>query len=99
MPSVRMNPLKTNFFITEDYCEKIGSFLDKYVKMADGSQLPRNIPYFRKAIMTMYSKCGFKTKEEIITRCLKEKSFMLPDILFDGKIICCNHVAPNTRKK
>ena len=71
--------------IGEEFCDKIGEFLEEYVSAwnNDGGEikLPRNVPYFKEAINVMIEQ-GW-TKEEIRKACLKEKYLILPNFLFE----------------
>ena len=70
--------------IGEEFCDNIGEFLEQYVCAwnTDGeTKLPRNIPYFKEAIKVMM-ETGW-TKESIRKACLKEKSLILPNFLFE----------------
>ena len=67
----------------KEFCDRIGAFIDKYIRQMDGSPIPRTIPYFQEAFRTMLSEGFFRNPEEIRKACLSEQLAIIPNFLFD----------------
>lgn len=66
-----------------EVAERIGCFLDDYLRMPDGSQIPRNIPYFKQGIQILISQGA--TEAEIQKRCLESQRQIIPKFLFEAE--------------
>jgi len=69
--------------LDKESAERIGLFIDGYVKTPDNNPVPRNIPYFKEAFRFMLKNGMFRTKKEIVLQCLRTQRQMIPDFLFD----------------
>lgn len=71
----------TNAIATKEVAERIGAFLDDYIRLPDGSQIPRNIPYFKEGIQLILSEGA--SEREIQRRCLESQRQIIPKFLFE----------------
>ena len=75
-----MNALANN-----DVSERIGNFLDQYIRLTDGvSQIPRNIPFFKDGFRLLIETGLFPDVYSIKLACLIQEHQIIPDFLFDG---------------
>ena len=73
-----------NAIVDNDAAERIGEFLDQYVRLPDGnSKIPRNIPYFKESITFLLDSGIYSIPEAIKKACLKEQDQMIPYFLFE----------------
>ena len=72
----------TNYLANDEVRDNIGEFLDEYIHLESGEQLPRNIPYFKEAIGVLLQTGMFKSVYDIKMACLTKKKQMIPDFLF-----------------
>lgn len=74
-----------NAIASQDVADRIGEFIDQYVRLPDGhTQIPRNIPYFKDAFKIMIAMGIFQSVDEIKFACLTQQKQIIPNFLFEG---------------
>ena len=66
-----------------EVAERIGTFIDKYIRLQDGTSVPRSVQMFKDAFLLMLQTGTFSSIREIKMACLREQYQIIPDFLFE----------------
>ncbi|MBR3353862.1 MAG: hypothetical protein IKG47_00685 [Oscillospiraceae bacterium] len=73
-----------SILIEPDAMERIGVFIDKYVRLPDGSSVPRDQKFYKAAFQMMLKSGAFKSVRDIKIACLLDQSQMIPTFLLEN---------------
>ena len=73
-----------SILIEPDAMERIGVFIDKYVRLQDGSSVPRDQKFYKAAFQMMLKSGAFKSVRDIKIACLLDQSQMIPTFLLEN---------------
>ena len=73
-----------SILIEPDAMERIGAFIDQYVRLQDGSSVPRDQKFYKDAFQMMLKSGVFKSVRDIKIACLRDQSQMIPTFLLEN---------------